>query len=106
MVRWLTTSDRPMAQGMPSARAQAASPNEEALVDALMAFVRLRGMDLEINPAVIGSRNDVLRLIQEAEGPLMQGWKRTVIGDDLQRLLEGELALQIRQGRLCVAPVK
>lgn len=87
-------------------RAQTATPTEGALVDALMAFVRLRGMDLDINPAVIASRSDVLGLIRHAEGPLLQGWKRTVIGDDLLRLLGGELSLQIRQGRLCAAPVK
>jgi len=89
-----------------NSRAQTANPNEEALVDALMAFVRLRGMDLDINPAIIASRSDVLGLIQHGEGSLLQGWKRTVIGEDLLRLLGGELSLQIRRGRLYAAPVK
>jgi len=89
-----------------TSRAQTANPNEEALVDALMAFVRLRGMDLDINPAIIASRSDILGLIQHGESPLLQGWKRTVIGEDLLRLLGGELSLQIRQGRLYAAPVK
>jgi ribonuclease D len=70
--------------------------HQEALVDIMMALVRLRGAENAINPALLASRDDLARLILgEQDAELLHGWKKGLIGDDLRRLLEGRLRLRI-----------
>jgi hypothetical protein len=48
---------------------------------------------------LIGSRSDVrdavLNGASDHEARLMSGWRRDFVGDDLQKVLTGELALRI-----------
>jgi ribonuclease D len=72
---------------------------QEALVDIMMALVRLRGAENAINPALLASRDDLARLILgQPDAELLHGWKKGLIGDDLRRLLEGRLRLRIDAG--------
>lgn len=84
-----------------SERPDKASPLQEAVVDLLMALVRVRGVEQSLSSSSLASRKDVVRLVLgDASTPLLQGWRRAMIGAELQRMLAGELCLRVRNGAL------
>jgi ribonuclease D len=81
------------------------SPVQEALVDAMMAVVRLRGAQKAINPQMLASRKDLERLLSaDRDVPLLHGWRAALAGRAVQALLHGELHLEVRDGELCTFP--
>lgn len=78
-----------------------ATPEQEALVDALHAVVQLRASENELSAASLGSRKDLLKLVSgERDLPLLHGWRHAMVGRDLLRLLAGQTSLTVAQGRL------
>ncbi|HEX5339325.1 MAG TPA: ribonuclease D [Gammaproteobacteria bacterium] len=76
-------------------------PAAEALLDALAAVVRIRSAEAGISPAQIVTRGDLERLVRgERELEILAGWRLETAGRDLLRLLDGELSLSVRDGRL------
>jgi ribonuclease D len=72
---------------------------QEALADIMMALVRLRGAENAVNPAMLASRDELVRLILgQADVELLHGWKKNLIGDDLVRLMQGRLRLRMENG--------
>lgn len=80
------------------------SPSQEALVDAMMALVRLRGAQQNINPQLLASRKDLQNLLidKNTYSPLLQGWRAALVGHEVQALIEGELRLEVRDNELQV----
>jgi ribonuclease D len=88
-------------------------PNVAALATLLDAFLRARALDLEISSRLLANRRDLERLVRfslngaiageegepssEDPHPLLQGWRRQVAGEDILRLLRGELTLGIEK---------
>jgi ribonuclease D len=81
------------------------TPEREALLDMLGAAVRLLAARHSINPAVIASRKDLERLLDQPDDcKLLRGWRNAIAGHELLALLRGEKALLIIDGRLHVQP--
>lgn len=79
------------------------TPEQDALVDAMMALLRLRSLQHKVSPATLGSRRELERLLQgDADCPLLHGWRAQLVGHDLQGLLRGETALRVVDGKLGV----
>ena len=77
------------------------SPSQDALVDVMMAVVRISAENNSLNPAVLATRKHLEKLLAgETDSSLMQGWRKKLIGDQLQALLEGELDLAVKNGEL------
>lgn len=77
------------------------SPSQDALVDVMMAVVRISAENNSLNPAVLATRKHLeILLAGETDSPLMQGWRKELIGDQLQALLNGELDLAVKDGEL------
>jgi ribonuclease D len=75
------------------------SPLQEALVDAMMAVVRMSGAENAINPAVLASRKQLEQLANGAQdSEVLHGWRGRLVGKRLQALLAGELGLYARNG--------
>ena len=72
---------------------------DDVRVEFGLAFVRGRALDKGVDPALIGSRSDVrdavLNSAAKQESRLLSGWRKEFVGEDLQRVLKGECALQI-----------
>ncbi|MFA7098418.1 MAG: ribonuclease D [Gammaproteobacteria bacterium] len=82
------------------------SPAQEALVDAMMALVRLRAHEQGISPAMLATRRDLERVVTGAKQvSVLRGWRGAMVGHDLQNLLKGELCLCVRDGLLLTQPV-
>lgn len=77
------------------------TPEQEALLDAMMALLRLRARQNQVSPAALGTRRDLERLLgQETDCPLLHGWRAAIAGHDLQQLLDGSLRLGVSAGQL------
>ena len=69
----------------------------EAIIDILFALVRIRAEENLLNPSILASRHDLETLLagDDAECILLHGWRFTMVGNELQQLLRGELQLKI-----------
>jgi hypothetical protein len=74
------------------------------------AYVGQRAADLELDPAILATRADLLGFFQdEPVGRLTSGWRHALIGASLERLArggaalafdgQGELVLEERSGK-------
>jgi ribonuclease D len=77
------------------------SAEQDALVDVMMAVVRISAVENSLNPTVLASRKQLeALLLGDTETGVMQGWRRKLVGERLQQLLNGELKLAVKDGRL------
>lgn len=80
-------------------------PAAEALADLLGCLVRLRALEKGVAPTQLATRAQVERVAAEgefAEVPVLEGWRREVVGEDLLALREGRLRLVVRDGVVVV----
>jgi ribonuclease D len=81
-------------------------PEQDALVDALMAVLRLCALENSLNPAVLASRKQLESLVAGSrDTEVMQGWRRKLAGEQLQAMLDGELVLKVSDGKLVLENV-
>ena len=74
---------------------------QEAMVDLLHAGLRLIAAQHQLSPLAIASRKDLEKLVRgETNGPLDEGWRGSLAGQTLRRLMRGEIALEVRDGGL------
>ncbi|MGB5716204.1 MAG: ribonuclease D [Gammaproteobacteria bacterium] len=79
------------------------SPDQNALVDIMMALVRLSGEQNNLNPAVLATRKQLEKLVLgEQDTAVVQGWRRKFVGEQLLAFLNGDLKLSLCDGRLAV----
>ncbi len=84
---------------------QRLSQSQEALVDVMMAVVRLSGAENELNPAVLASRKQLERLATgDTDIDALHGWRRQLVGERLQSLLDGRLTVAVVDGHLRIKP--
>ncbi|MCK5479757.1 MAG: ribonuclease D [Gammaproteobacteria bacterium] len=77
------------------------SPSQDALVDVMMAVVRISAENNSLNPAVLATRKHLEKLVTgDTNSELMQGWRKKLVGDQLQALLNGEIGLSVKDGEL------
>lgn len=79
----------------------------DELADLMSALVRLRAKEHDVAPTLLATRDDLERFAGgEREGnPLSSGWRHTLIGAELEALLNGEIALAVGSGRVAVSTV-
>lgn len=81
------------------------TPTQDALVDALMAVLRLRAQQAEVSPALLATRKDLEALVGGAtDSPVLHGWRGALVGHDLRALLDGEQTLAVQDGELRLQP--
>lgn len=88
-------------------RGKKKSQKQEAVIDVLMAVVRIRADENSINPALLASRKDLEKLLfDETENPILQGWRFNMVGKELQGLLTGEYILSLDKEDLNITAVE
>lgn len=61
----------------------------------------------EIDPTLVATNRDIVALLAGGESRLAHGWRRQLVGHDIERLLAGETGLSFdREGRLRLIPAK
>ncbi len=70
--------------------------NQEAMLDLLNAALRLIAIDAGLSPQAIGSRKDLLRLLNdEGNSPLLSGWRKALVGQVLLEIISGNKKLTV-----------
>ena len=68
-------------------------PNR-AVTTLATAYVAQRAADLELDPAILATRADLVEFMQDPpRGRLADGWRSELVGDGLRRLAEGKASL-------------
>ena len=76
---------------------------QESVLDLLMAVVRLRAAQNTLNPATLASRKDLEQLFDgDPHARLQHGWRKTMVGDELNAVMRGEKTLKIEEGNLFI----
>ncbi len=80
----------------------------DGAVDLMVALVRLRAREHGVAMPLMASRDDLERLAagEKEASPLLEGWRKKMVGDELVELLEGRLELGLRNGVLVVERVE
>ena len=79
------------------------SLEQEAVLDLLTAVVRLRATQNTLNPTILANRKDLEQFLDgEPHARLLHGWRKSMVGDELIAVMQGELTLKIEDGRLTV----
>lgn len=61
----------------------------------------------EIDPTLVATNRDIVALLAGGDSRLAHGWRRELVGHDIERLLQGETGLSFdREGRLRLIPAK
>ena len=61
----------------------------------------------EIDPTLVATNRDIVALLAGGDSRLAHGWRRELVGHDIERLLKGETGLSFdREGRLRLIPAK
>ncbi|MGB5607277.1 MAG: ribonuclease D [Gammaproteobacteria bacterium] len=81
------------------------TPAQDAVVDVMMALVRISGTDNSLNPAVLASRKQLEELmVNGSNSAVMRGWRKKLVGDRLQALLDGHISLSVNDGKVALHP--
>ncbi len=79
---------------------------QEAVLDVLTALVRVRADENSINPIILASKKDLEKLLIDEENSLiLQGWRYSMVGKELQGLLKGQLALSLDSGKVLIKDI-
>jgi hypothetical protein len=84
---------------MPSAGREAQAP--AGAVAVCSGLVRQIADDLDFDQTLLATRADISELLCKEPSRLDSGWRRTIVGDPLRRLIAGEVAAAFdRRGHL------
>lgn len=77
------------------------SPQQDSIVDALLALLRKYCIEQQIAPVAVASRKDIERMVAgETDIPLLQGWRNEIVGHYLKAFLNGEVTISTDQNQL------
>ena len=78
----------------------------EGVVELMGALVRVRASEKGIAVPLLATRGDLERLAsgQRDDSPLLEGWRKAIVGDALVALIDGALALRVSDGRVLAEP--
>lgn len=77
--------------------------NVETEVDAMNALVRLRARENSIAMQTLADHGDLADVARGHDAPVLHGWRRKIVGNELLDFLEGRIALVCEEGNLVVS---
>ena len=76
---------------------------DEAVVDVLTALVRIRADENSINPSILANRKDLEKLLcDDVDNPILSGWRYSMVGKELQALLQGQIFLSLKENNVII----
>jgi ribonuclease D len=78
----------------------------EGVVELMGALVRVRASEHGIAVPLLATRGDLERLAsgQRDDSPLLEGWRKAIVGDALVALVDGAIGLRVCDGRVLAEP--
>ena len=82
-------------------------PNVDVEIDLMNALVRVRSRQFGVAVQTLAPHDDLARLARgyKKDVSLLSGWRKTLVGDELKRLLDGEIALSFKNNELKVTDI-
>jgi ribonuclease D len=79
----------------------------DGAVDLMIALVRTRAREHGVAMPLLASRDDLERLAggEREASPLLEGWRKTMVGEELVALLEGTVTMRLNNGNLIIETV-
>lgn len=97
----LAQATRLPSEQWPSLKIIRTSPAQDAICDAAMGVLRLRAAENKISISALATRKEIEKIVMgERNSSLLHGWRAELAGDAVLALLQGELDLQVKDGRL------
>ena len=82
------------------------TPQQEALIDLCMAYLKQLALENSISPGILCNRKEMEKLVGGVhEVAILQGWRNKLIGQPILQLLEGHYSLLIKDNKLVASPV-
>jgi ribonuclease D len=83
-------------------------PEAQAIVDLLRVLLKATAGRHGVAPKLIATSDELEEIARddEADVPVLKGWRRKLFGDDALALKHGELALIIKGGEVTVLPAE
>lgn len=80
----------------------------EGLVDLMAALVKLRATQHNVAVPLLASRKDLEALAagDRAGSPLLEGWRGSIVGEELLELVDGRLSMRVSDGHVIVEHVQ
>ncbi len=89
-------------KGRPSKK----NARQEAVLDVLTAVVRIRSEENALNPVILANRKSLEQLLDgDPEAPVLHGWRYSMVGQELEGLLKGELSLSLSPETVTMTPL-
>jgi ribonuclease D len=102
--------ERPPAPLSDAVRPSPPKPEDAPLIALAESLVRARALEAQIAYELIASRSDLQAIAgavrvgeDEPDVRTLRGWRRRLVGEELLRLLDGQLSLAVRGGRVLPA---
>ena len=84
-------------------RKKSLPPEMRPAVTLLSAWLAQFATDMNIDPALLGSRSDIEDLLRgESNSRLQEGWRHEEVGEQVDNLLQGKCSLSFNNGRLVI----
>jgi ribonuclease D len=92
----------------PIERGEPMPPEAQAIVDLLRVLLKATAGRHGVAPKLIATSDELEEIARddEADVPVLKGWRRKLFGDDALALKHGELALIIKGGEVTVLPAE
>ena len=74
-------------------RASGGGPDLRPAVTLIAAWISQYADDIDLDPAMLGSRSDIEEFVRSGESRLATGWRAELVGSALQALLDGDAAV-------------
>jgi ribonuclease D len=88
----------------PIERGEPMPPEAQAVVDLLRVLLKARAGSHGVAPKLIATSDELEEIARsdDADAPVLRGWRKKLFGDDALALKRGELALVIKDGEVTV----
>lgn len=70
-------------------------PQVDGVITLCLAWLSQRAREEKIDMSVLGTREDVTELVLNQESRLTKGWRQTLVGHELQSIIDGTAALRV-----------
>ena len=75
-------------------------PQVDGVITLCLAWLSQRAREEKIDMSVLGTRGDVTELVLNQESRLTKGWRQTLVGHELQSIIDGTAALRVHGTQL------
>jgi ribonuclease D len=79
------------------------SADQDVIIELLTAVVHLRAIENELSATQLASKKEIQQLVLGRNSAILTGWRKSMIGDELLKILDGQLSLSINDNKLTIS---